>query len=125
MAMTYPLWLFWCGRVVRTRQPRPGDRARVAAELGDHNVACGDADVINPGPAVARNFPRGRDQHVAELAGTDEGDVALRGDRALVARVAGKGEGGIGQQEDETAMISKPWRWWKDSSLQTRIIARA
>jgi hypothetical protein len=24
-----------------------------------------------------------------------------------------------------TVMASKPWRWWKDSSLHTRVIARA
>ena len=93
-----------CDRVVRNRQPRAGDGAGMAAKLGDHDVAGGDADVVDSGPAAARNFPRGRDQHVAELARPDEGDVALRGDRALVAGVAGKGEGGIGQQEDEAAM---------------------
>ncbi len=26
---------------------------------------------------------------------------------------------------DSSQRISKPWRWWNDSSLQTRIIARA
>ena len=76
----------------------------MTAELGDHDVAGGDADVVDPGPPAARDFARGRDQHVAELARPDEGDVALRCDRALIVRVAGKGEGGIGQQEDEAAM---------------------
>src|SRR6201991_2100269 len=99
-----PCLLFWCCRVVRTRQPRPGDGAGVAAKLGDHDIAGRDADVVDSGPSTARNFPRRRDQYIAELPRTDEGNVALRGDRTLVAGVAGKGEGGIGQQEDEAAM---------------------
>ena len=32
--------------------------AGMAAELGDHDIAGGDADVVDPGPAAARDFPR-------------------------------------------------------------------
>src|SRR5215207_7436658 len=87
--------LLLCDRVVRTRQPRPGDGAGVTAELGDHDIAGGDANVVDPGPAAARDFARGGDQYIAELARPDEGDVALRGNGTFVAGVAGKGEGGI------------------------------
>src|SRR3954471_21778495 len=96
--------LLLCDRVVRTRQPRPGDGTGVAAELGNRDIACGDTNVVDSGPAAARDFARGGDQHVAELARPDEGDVALRGDRALVAGVAGKGKGGIRQEKNEAAM---------------------
>ena len=44
----FPSSLFLCRRAVRARQPRPGNGARMTAELGDHDVACGDANVINP-----------------------------------------------------------------------------
>ena len=76
----------------------------MAAQLGDDNSIDGDADIVNPGASGPRDFPRGRDQPVAELARPDEGDIALGCDRALVVGVAGKGEGGIRQREDEAAM---------------------
>ena len=74
------------------------------AKLGDDLIAGRDLHIVDPGAAAARNFARTRNQHVAELARLDEGDVALRRDRLLVMAVAGKGEGGIGECEDEAAM---------------------
>src|SRR6476469_8922467 len=76
----------------------------MAAELGDYQVIGGDADVVTPGTAAAREFPCGRDQLVAQLGGLDEGDLALRRDRALVARIASESKGGVGEQENEPAM---------------------
>ena len=70
----------WCRSA--TGSQVPGDGAGMAAKLGDHDVADGDAHIVDAGTAAARNFARGRDQHVAELARPDEGDVALRRDRA-------------------------------------------
>jgi hypothetical protein len=43
-------------------------------------------------------------QHVAELAGLEEFDAAAGRHRDLVVAVAGKGKGGVGQREDETAV---------------------
>jgi hypothetical protein len=70
----------------------------MAAQLGNRAVVDGDAHIVNSGTPGARDFPRGRDQEVAELARPDEGDVALRGNRAFVMGVAGKGERRIRQQ---------------------------
>ena len=67
-------------------------------------IARSDADVVDAGPSVARDFARGRNQNVAEFAGPDESDVALCRDGALVVRVAGKGERRVREQEDEAAM---------------------
>src|SRR6267142_4672685 len=99
-----PRLLFLCDLVACTRQPGTGDGAGMTAELRDHDLTCGDADVVDARSAAARDFPRGCDQHVAELAWPDEGNVALRRDGAVIAGVAGKSEGGIGEQEDEAAM---------------------
>ncbi len=71
----------------------------MAAQLGNRGVVDGDAHIVNSGTPCARDFPRGRDQEVAELARPDEGDVALRGNRAFVMGVAGKGERRIRQQD--------------------------
>src|SRR5260370_1156903 len=76
----------------------------MAAQLGDRCFIDADAHIVNPGPSGSRDFPRRRDQPVAELARSDEGDVALRRARALVMGIAGKGERRIRQQENEAAM---------------------
>src|SRR4051812_17827398 len=76
----------------------------MAAEFGDHHRACGDTHIVDPGAAAARDLARGCHQPVAELAGADKGDRALGRDRPFIVGVAGKGEGGIGQREDEAAM---------------------
>src|SRR4029077_2732206 len=89
----------WSGR-----HQRAADGAGMAAEFGDHHVTCGDADIIESRAAALRHFSRGSDELVAELARTNEGDAALGSHRALVVRIAGKGEGGIRKREDEAAM---------------------
>jgi hypothetical protein len=76
----------------------------MAAHLGNRGITDADTDIVNPGAPGSRNFPRRRDQPIAELARPDEGDVALRGDGALVVGIAGKGERRIRQQEDKAAM---------------------
>jgi hypothetical protein len=63
----------------------------MAAQLRNDGIVDGDAHIINPGTSGSRNFPSLRYQPVTELAGPDEGDIALRRDRALVMGVAGKG----------------------------------
>ena len=94
------LFLFGVGH----RQPGAGDGAGVPAKFRDHRLADSNAHVIDAGAPAARDFARGGDKLVAELARLDEGDAALRGDGALVVAVAGKGEGGIGKREDEATM---------------------
>src|SRR5262245_49874339 len=74
------------------------------AEFSDHRIAYGDAHVIDAGAADARDFARGGDELVAELARPQKSDVTLRCDRAVIVAVAGKGEGGISEREDEAAM---------------------
>src|SRR6202163_892497 len=91
---------FQLGIGFRRRHPGAADGAGMAAQLGNRAVVDGDAHIVNSGTPGARYFPRGRDQEVAELARPDEGDVALRGNRALVMGDAGKGERRIRQQED-------------------------
>src|SRR5450759_595425 len=76
----------------------------MTAQFGNRDIIDGDAHIVDPGASGSRDFPRRRDQPVAELARPDAGDVALRRDRALVMGVAGKGEGRIRQREDEAAM---------------------
>src|SRR5436305_8407099 len=76
----------------------------MTAKLGNHDIADGDAYIVDAGTPAARNFPRGGDQAIAELARPDEGDVALCRDRALVVRIAGERERRIRQGEDEAAM---------------------
>src|SRR6266851_6071401 len=88
----------------RRWHPGAADGAGMAAQLGNRGVVDGDAHIINSGTPGARDFPRGCDQEVAELARPDEGDVALCSNRAFVMGVAGKRERRIRQQEDETAM---------------------
>src|SRR3954470_18210922 len=63
--------------VVRHRHPGAADGAGVTAKFRDGSVVHGDADVIDAGAAVARDFARGGDQPIAELARLDEGDAAL------------------------------------------------
>jgi hypothetical protein len=75
----------------------------MAAQLGNRGIIDGDAHIVNPGTSGSRDFPCRRCQPITELARPDEGDVALRGDRALVMGVAGEGECRIRQQEDEAA----------------------
>src|SRR5215213_8187172 len=76
----------------------------MAAKFCDHDVIDGDADIVDPGTSAARNLSRGSHQAVAELAGFDEADVALRGDSALIMGVAGKRKGRIRQQKNKSAM---------------------
>src|SRR5436190_1760091 len=76
----------------------------MTAQLGNRCLIDGDTHVVDSGTSGSRDFPRGRDQEIAELAGQDKGDIALRGDRALVMGVAGKRERRIRQREDKTAV---------------------
>src|SRR6266436_2179265 len=76
----------------------------MAAKLRDDCVIDSDAHIVDAGSSAARDFARGRDQFVAELARLDEGDVAVGCDRTLVVRIAGEGERRIREQEDEAAM---------------------
>ena len=76
----------------------------MTAQLGNRCLIDGDTHVVDSGAPGSRDFPRGRDQEIAELAGQDKRDIALRGDRAFVMGVAGKRECRISQREDKTAM---------------------
>src|SRR5436305_1380144 len=85
-------------------QPRPAEAAGVAAEFRDHDIIDGDMDVVDPRASGSRDLAGPGHEAVAELAGLDKGDAALRGDHALVVRIAGKGECRIRQRENEPAM---------------------
>src|SRR5262245_46910510 len=87
--------------ILRHGQPRAGNDARMSAEFSDDGITHGDPHVVDAGPAAARDLARSGDKSVAELARLDEGDLALSCHHALIVRVAGKGEGGIGEREDE------------------------
>ena len=54
--------------------------------------------------SASRDFPGRRGKAVTEFAGTDKGNVALRRDRALIVRVAGKRKSRIRQRENEAAV---------------------
>ena len=75
-----------------------------AAELRDEQVATGDGDVVDAVAAVAGTGSGVGDKHVAAAGRGDEGDVAAgrHGDRAPA--VAGAGEGGVREAEDEAAV---------------------
>ena len=86
----------------------------MAAKLGNDLIAGRHPHVVNAGASAARNLARGGDQEIAELAGLDESDVALRRDGLLVMAVAGKSEGGIREREDKAAMPTiSEWACWE------------
>ena len=91
--------------------PSPGRKelfaqhARGAAEFGHRDAVGGvHGDVVNPGAAGARPLRGGRHQLLAEPGRAQVGDAAVLRHGALVVAVAGEGEGGIGEREDEAAV---------------------
>src|SRR5258707_590842 len=71
------------------------DRARMAAELGNHEAFLArDGDVVDAGAAHALALGCARDETVAEARGIEERDRAMLGDGALVVGLAGEREGG-------------------------------
>ena len=51
-------------------------------KFSNDGITGGDTHVVDPGASATGDLARVRNEAVAELARTDEGDVALRGDRA-------------------------------------------
>src|SRR5437764_4355217 len=86
------IWFALFSLVLR-RQPRARNDTRVPAEFSDDSVAYGDANVVDSGTAAASDLPRSRNETVAELAGLDGGDLALRCHDKLIARIERTGEG--------------------------------
>ena len=73
--------------------------------LGDHAaVVAADRHVVEAAarPAVPLGGLGG--EPLADPHRLEEGDVAAGGDRPLPVAVAGHGEGGVGEQEDEAAV---------------------
>src|SRR3954471_142156 len=84
-----PILSCWLLRYEFGAHQRAADAARMTAEFRDGAAVGAHIDVVDPGAAGPRDFPRTRHQAVAELARPHKGDVAVRGHRAFVVRVAG------------------------------------
>src|SRR6186997_1382687 len=81
------------------------DRARMAAEFRDDvSVFARDRDVIDSGAAAALAFDRAGDELVPELCRREKGHRAMLRHGALIVSVAGKGEGGIRERENVSAV---------------------
>src|SRR5579864_8613078 len=82
------------------------DALRAAAEDGDE--AAGSAlrhfDVIDAAAPGTGTLTRDGDQGLALLRRADEMNLGTGGDGDVITRVAGEGEGAVGQGEDQAAM---------------------
>ena len=89
----------------RPAEDRPGNGAAMAAKFGDQLARLiAHRDVVDAAAPAKVHLARMRRQCVADLRRRDEADRALRGHHALIAAVAGEGEGGIGEGEHEAAV---------------------
>jgi len=78
----------------------------VAAQFGDRDTIDRYANVVNPGTAGPGDLLCRRNKPVAQLARLDKGNIALRGNGAFVAGVAGKGKGRIRQQSGDRGTLT-------------------
>src|SRR5829696_10578298 len=86
-------------------EQRALDRARVPAELGhDRAAVARHGDVVDAGTPGAGDLEGMGAEHLAKARRRDEGDGAVLRDGAPVVGVAGEGEGGIREREDEAAV---------------------
>ena len=80
-------------------------RVRAAADERDALAALvGDLDVVDAGAAGLRDLDAACGEHVAAPRRREEVDAQPGGDGELVVRVAGEGEGRVGQRRDEAAV---------------------
>jgi ribonucleoside-diphosphate reductase beta chain len=87
--------------------PAPGERAAVAAELGDDFVAAPHGDVVDPAAAKHHALLGARGEQVAFGDRGQERDAGRGGDGDRPVRVAGAGERGVGEQEHVTAVAHR------------------
>ena len=77
----------------------------LASEHGNgFTLLVGHTHVVNAMTSAERLLHALASEHVAQPPGLEKLDGAARRHRVLVVAVAGKGESGIGEREDETAV---------------------
>jgi hypothetical protein len=74
------------------------------AELGDHVLTPADSHVVKPGPSEPSPQHGLGHQHIPGVGGRDEDDVGRGGHRHRPEAVAGAGERGVRQGEDQAAV---------------------